>query len=115
MPTEDPRNEGKDLTRKLLSSQDKFEHEVAMLLFKAADKVGAVMGGSIESKQMKISMSKAHDSPHFPFLCHCIVILNILADLRRVDFEREASEAREGRAPGGLEAGTDADIPLATP
>ena len=94
---------------------EKFENDVAHLLFKIADKVGAVMEGSLEAKRLKIAGSRAKDSPYFPSLCRCMMLLNILSDMRRVDWEKIVSKSREGLTPGGCETLADADLPPTPP
>lgn len=102
--------EAEQRRHQLESLQDKFAADVAAILFKVADKVGAVMEGSLESKRLKIAGGRAKDSPDFPCLCHCIMLLNILSDARRVDWEKIVSKSREGLAPGGCETLADADL-----
>lgn len=93
--------------------QDKFEADVAALLFKVADEVGAVMAGSLDSKRLEIEMGEAKDSPHFPCLCRCMMLLNFLADARRIDWEKLVSKSREGLSPRRCKTLADPDLPPA--
>ncbi len=98
-------NEAGQRQHQLDALQDKFEADVAALLFKIADKVGAVMAGSLDAKRLELATGEAKDSPHFPCLCRCIMLLNIMSDMRRIDWEKLLSKSREGLTPGTPDEG----------